>query len=258
MMMVNLLEDSMMTIQLDPDDEQREEGMLNGFPDGEPLVITKVEREPKSDHRYILYFGPLALSVHEDIMIKYRMTSESTFTKEELQEIILADERQRAYILGLRYLERKPRTTVEMEKRLRQKEFGEAIIAEVLDRLGRERLLDDGQYARQWAEQRVTGHRKGRLWVRYELQSKGIDKEIIAEALDGISVEQERRSALELGAKKWNTVRGETGDKWRKTGAFLMRRGFSAEIVRSVLSSLKQEEHAEYDEDNEFGLDGFS
>ncbi|AHV97788.1 regulatory protein RecX [Paenibacillus sabinae] len=229
-----------MTIQLDFEAEQPEEGVLSQFPDNEPLTITKVERQ-KSGHRYMLHFGPYRLSVHEDIMIKYRMISGNVFTKEDLQEIVLADERQRAYVEGLRYLERKPRTRMEMARRLRQKEIGEELIDEVLERLRRERLIDDSQYAKQWAEQRVTGHRKGKLWVRHELRGKGIDKSVIAEALDGISIDQERQSALELGRKKWNAVKGEPSDKRRKTGAFLMRRGFSGGIVRSVLNTLRED-----------------
>ncbi|QWU14100.1 regulatory protein [Paenibacillus sophorae] len=239
-----------MTIQLDYEDEQPEEDVLSQFPDHELLTITRVERQQKSDHRYIIHFGTFSLNVHEDIMIKYRMISENAFTKEDLQQIVLADERQRAYVEGLRYLERKPRTGMEMARRLRQKEIGEAIITEVLERLRRERLIDDTQYAKQWAEQRITGHRKGRLWVRHELRGKGIDKSVIADALDGISTEQERQSALELGRKKWNTIKGETSDKRRKTGAFLMRRGFSGEIVRSVLNSLWQDADMDGAEDD--------
>ncbi|WP_415752784.1 regulatory protein RecX [Paenibacillus forsythiae] len=229
------------TIQLDYEAGEPEDDVLSQFPDNELLTITRVERQQRSDHRYILHFGMISLSIHEDIMIKYRMISGNAFTKEDLRQIVLADERQRAYVEGLRYLERKPRTGMEMARRLRQKEIGEAIVGEVLERLRRERLIDDTQYAKQWAEQRITGHRKGRLWVRHELRGKGVDKSVIEGALEGISPEQERQSALELGRKKWSAIRGEASDKRRKTGAYLMRRGFSGEIVRSVLQSLRQD-----------------
>ncbi|MNB73218.1 Regulatory protein RecX [compost metagenome] len=243
-----------MTIQLEAEDDHQEENVLAEFPDGEELSITKVEREPRSGYRYLLHFGPYRLSVHEDIMIKYRMITGRLFTKAELEEVVLADEKQRAYVEGLRYLERKPRTAMEMTRRLRQKEIGETVIEEVLGRLIRERLIDDDQYARQWAEQRVTAHRRGKLWVRQELRGKGIAKETIAEALGEISPEQEKESAMQLGAKKWNTIRGDLMDKRRKTGAFLMRRGYSGEIVRVVLNSLKEDEAdaGEFEDLNEF------
>lgn len=242
-----------MVIQLDPDFEEKqdkEEHILSGFPEDELLEITRVERQKKSDHRYIIYFGAYSMTVHEDVMIKYRMLTGNKFMKSELEEIVLADERQRSYVEALRYLGHKPRTAIEMTRRLRQKEIGETIITETLDRLQRERYIDDPLYAKQWAEQRMTNQRKGKMWIRQELREKGIDKSLITEALENISPEQELQSALQSGRKKWNLIRGEVPDKRRKTGAYLMRRGFSGEMVRQVLNILLQEENFN-DEDDE-------
>ncbi|MEK4880537.1 MULTISPECIES: regulatory protein RecX [Paenibacillus] len=240
-----------MVIQLDFEAEEQDEQVLSDFPEGELLEITKVERQKKSDHRYIIHFGAYNMTVHEDVMIKYRMITGNSFMKADLEGIVVADERQRAYVEGLRYLERKPRTAMEMTRRLRQKEIGETIIAEVVQRLQEERLLDDPLYAKQWAEQRIANQRKGKMWIRQELREKGIDKTLIAEALENITPEQELESALETGRKKWNLIRGDASDKRRKTGAFLMRRGFSGDMVRQVINTLLAEDNYE-GEDEEF------
>ncbi len=240
-----------MVIQLDFEAEEQDEQVLSDFPEGELLEITKVERQKKSDHRYIIHFGAYNMTVHEDVMIKYRMITGNSFMKADLVEIVVADERQRAYVEGLRYLERKPRTAMEMTRRLRQKEIGETIIAEVVQPLQEERLLDDPLYAKQWAEQRIANQRKGKMWIRQELREKGIDKTLISEALENITPEQELESALETGRKKWNLIRGEASDKRRKTGAFLMRRGFSGDMVRQVINTLLAEDNYE-GEDEEF------
>lgn len=240
-----------MVIQLDYEHEEQDEQVLSDFPDEELLEITKVERQKKSDHRYIIHFGAYNMTVHEDVMIKYRMITGNSFMKTDLEEIVVADERQRAYVEGLRYLERKPRTAMEMTRRLRQKEIGETIIAEVVQRLQQERFLDDPLYAKQWAEQRITNQRKGKMWIRQELREKGIDTSLIAEALENITPEQELESALQTGRKKWNLIRGDANDKRRKTGAFLMRRGFSGDMVRQVINTLLEEDNYE-GEDEEF------
>lgn len=80
------------------------------------------------------------------------------------------------------------------------------------------------------------------MWIRQELREKGIDKSLISEALDQITPEQEMESALQTGRKKWNLLRGDINEKRRKTGAFLMRRGFSGEMVRQVIQILRAEE----------------
>jgi len=241
-----------MVIQLDPEFEEqqdKEDHVLSNFPQNELLEITKVERQKKSDHRYIIHFGVYNMTVHEDVMIKYRMITGNSFMKSDLEEIVLADERQRAYVEGLRYLGHKPRTAQEMARRLRQKEIGETIISETLQRLQQEKYIDDPLYAKQWAEQRITNQKKGKMWIRQELREKGIDKSLISEALDEITPEQEQQSALLTGRKKWNLIRGEVSDKRRKTGAFLMRRGYSGEMVRQVLQILAQEENFQGEDD---------
>ena len=69
-----------MVIQLDPEFEEKqdkEEHILSDFPDNELLEITRVERQKKSDHRYIIHFGAYNMTVHEDVMIKYRMITDA-------------------------------------------------------------------------------------------------------------------------------------------------------------------------------------
>lgn len=229
--------------------EQEVDRGLSAFPENEALEITKVERTKRYDHRYIIYFGELQLSVHEDVMIKYRMTRGSCFTRAELEEIVIADERQRAYLEGLRYLGRKPRTAKEMARKLKDKEIAESIAAEVIQRLMEERLIDDPLYAKMWTEQRIRSHRKGKMWIRQELREKGIDKTVISEALDAVSPEEEEQSALELARKKWRSTRGEPFERKRKAGAFLMRRGYPGEMVRRVLGKVADEENAGDDEE---------
>ncbi|AIQ42003.1 RecX family transcriptional regulator [Paenibacillus sp. FSL R7-0312] len=244
-----------MVIQLDSEPDEQDVQILADFPEDEELIITRVERLKKSNYRYLIHFGAYKMTVHEDVMIKYRMISGSSFVKADLEEIVAADERQRAYVEGLRYLERKPRTAQEMARRLREKEIGETVIAEVLLRLQEERLLDDPLYAKQWAEQRITNQRKGKMWIRQELREKGIDKSLISEALDQITPEQEMEGALQTGRKKWNLLRGDINEKRRKTGAFLMRRGFSGEMVRQVIQILRAEEDSAGEEEEIFDLD---
>lgn len=242
-----------MTIQLLPEPEEPKSCSLEDWPEDQELTITKVERQRKSGHRYMISFGEYTLSVHEDVMIRFRMTTGSVFSKCDLLEIVRDNERQIAYAEGLRYLERKPRTAKEMADRLRLKEIGDTIIEDTLNRLRQERYIDDTWYARQWAEQRVGGRGKGKRWVRYELKEKGIDKGLIDEALDNLDPDLERESALQLARKKWRSLSGETRDKRRKTGAYLMRRGFPGELVQKCLSDILTEER-ENGEECEFDV----
>ncbi len=239
-------------VELYDDLQEQEDSAISHFPEDQELVITGVEREPKQKYRYLVSFGQHVLSVHEDIMIKYRMIKGNTFWKQELEEIVLSNEKQQGYVQALKYLERKARTSKEIQIRLKEKETSQEVIADVLARLTSEGLVNDAMYAQQWAEQRITSQRKGKAWVRQELRQKGVDKLLIAEALDGVSPDQEYQSALIIGRKKWNQTKGELLDKKRKTGSYLMRRGFSGEQVRRILNQLIQEDELQDIDDDNF------
>lgn len=228
---------------------------ISRFPEGEDLVITAVERHPKQRGQYQISFGEYMLLIHEDTMIKFRMLKGSVFTKQELEEIVLANEKQRAYVQALKFLERKQRTKKELEERLRQKEFGQAVTEQALERLEREGLINDELYAKQWAEQRISSQRKGRAWVKQELRQKGIDSLLITEALAEVSEEQEFESCLVIGRKKWRQTRGDCMDRKRKTGAFLMRRGYSGELVRRVINRLVREDGEAGENEEPFAFD---
>ena len=236
------------------DDDLYEKAELEGisqFPDNEELTITRVERTKSRQARYRITFGLYSITVLEDVMIKYRMTRGNTFVKKDLEEIIVADERQQTYVQALRYLEHKQRTRHELSQRLRQKEFAGSLIEEVLDRLEQEKLVDDEGFAKEWTRQRMTGQRKGKLWIRQELRQKGIANELIVEALEGVDSDVEFETALTAGRKKWNQVKGDVAEKKRKTLPFLMRRGFPMDMVRKVVSCLIEEDEAEDSEDDE-------
>ncbi|GIP21502.1 regulatory protein RecX [Paenibacillus sp. J22TS3] len=222
-------------------EEEKRDGLAD-FPEDEALSITSVESLKKQKYRYLIRFGPHDLEVHEDVMIKYRMIKGNSFTKYDLLEIIAADEKQQAYVEALNYLSRKPRTSKEISVRLKEKGREEGIIQETVARLEKEGLINDALYAQEWAAQRVRNRGKGKMWVRQELRQKGVSKPLIEEALGGVPEEEEYDSALAMGAKKWRQTSGEVMDRKRKTGAYLMRRGFSGALVSRVLRSLIQDQ----------------
>lgn len=230
--------------------EHEPEGIA-GFPDDEELVITRVERLKSREARYCITFGTYSLTVLEDVMIKYRMTKGNSFVKRDLEKIVVEDERQRIYVQSLRYLEHKQRTRRELARKLQQKQFEVTLIEDVLDQLEREKLVDDQWFAKEWTRQRMTGQRKGKLWIRQELRQKGVSNDLIAEALQEVSVHDEFETALLAGRKKWKQLKGDISEKKRKTFPFLVRRGFPMDMVRRVVNVLIEEDGETDNEEHE-------
>lgn len=210
---------------------------------GQPAtgVITMVERQKGNKHRYNLFIdGAYAFSVHEDVMIKYRLLKGESVDQDELEGILEDDERHQAYVEAIKYVGRRPRSVKEVRLHLKEKGYDQERIEEIVGRLKQERYLDDEAFAKLWTENRIISQKKGRRWVEMELSQKGVDDSDIASAFLAIDPEEEFASAWEIGRKKWRITSGEPLERRRKVMAFLLRRGYSNAMAGRVIRQLAQ------------------
>lgn len=211
-------------------------------------LITSVERQKGNKKRYNLFIdGVFAFSVHEDIMIRHRLLKGELVEAESIGVIVMDDERHQAYLEAIRYVGRRPRSEQEVRLHLKEKEYEPERIREVVERLSSEGYLDDEAFAKLWTENRILSQKKGRRWVEMELSQKGVDDGDIASALGSIDPEEEYAAARESALKKWRTAGGDPAERKRKLMTYLLRRGYSHDLVKRVV----REASAQNDEEDE-------
>ncbi|NEW05622.1 RecX family transcriptional regulator [Paenibacillus sp. SYP-B3998] len=220
-------------------------------------VITTVEKQKRGKHRYNIFLNEeYAFSVHEDIMIKHRLVKGESVDSEQVSLIVRDEERNSAYIKAIRMIGRRPHSTNEVKRKLKEQEFEQPVIDWTCDTLTQQNYINDEEFAKMWTENRITLQRKGRNLVRQELQQKGIQKELVNDAMETINPEDEFEAAMKLAQSKWKQSSGKTMiEKKRKTGAFLMRRGYTGTVVNKVLGQLSSEPIEEEFEDPEETFD---
>ena len=138
---------------------------------------------------------------------------------------------ERALELALRHLNRRDRTEAELRRHLAGKDVGEpeadAAIAEVA-RMG---YLDDGRYARTFAEDRRNLDGWGTERIERRLLELGIDREHVAAAIGERDGAGELEAALELLRRR---LRDEApaGERERERAlAMLVRKGYELEVA---------------------------
>ncbi len=142
--------------------------------------------------------------------------------------------------IALRMLESSVRSKREIEQKLQRAGASEAIVEQVIAEIEARGLVDDTTFAQDWVEDRADRKGYGKRRLSLELQRKGIDKTTIQETLDKVEPEDEKRRALALIEKKW-TNSGEPADisrEKRRLTDYLLRRGFSYDVIRQVFSEL--------------------
>ncbi len=207
------------------------------------MEITAIEPRRKGFSQ--LYIdGEAAVKLDTEILLKRNVKVGDEITDDELYELIGASDQRRASEKALYLLEYRNHSKKELEDKIARtaasREAAKAA-AEHMESLG---LINDEQYARDFAQSLFVYKKFGKRRVAQELRQKGIAKELIDEILmeydndDGTS--QTIREILE---KKYRGF-GEDEKMKRRAVAALQRYGYSYdEIKRAML--LYDEEYEE-------------
>ena len=98
------------------------------------------------------------------------------------------------------------------------------------------RCVNDERYAKAFVRGKVNQSGWGVNKIRFHLIQKGIDKNIIEEALGQTDEEAYRQRLIDILKTKSKTVKAENDfEKKRKLAAYAMQKGFEGSLVWEVL-----------------------
>lgn len=131
------------------------------------------------------------------------------------------------------------RSENELRLRLKKKKFAEAVIEETISFLRQRSFLDDGLFAKSWIQSRIK-RPFGLRRIREELRIKGLDKEVINKALQEVEKDySEEEVVQEIAQERLGRLSGiEPHKAKRRLYAYLLRRGFSPEVVMDTINQL--------------------
>ena len=147
----------------------------------------------------------------------------------------MSDDLERCYVAGLRILNYRFNSEAELRAKLDRKEFPRDVIDAAIERLRREKWLDDLRFATAFVRTRL---RKGigRLRIKRELIAAGVESATIAQALD--LPDHDDHAAAVVAAKKRLIVLRRRGDDdaiRRKLIAYLFRQGYDSSLAMEVV-----------------------
>ena len=154
----------------------------------------------------------------------------------ESEEKIQTKAKNAAY----RLLAFRPHSRFELETKLRDREYPDDVIASVVADLARFGYVNDPEFARSWAASRIRLRGFGRRRIEQELRVRGIGSDVIRETLpDVFGEEPEIEIARRETEKKLKSlVRYDPEVRRRRLAGHLERKGFSAEIIHTLLREI--------------------
>ena len=135
-----------------------------------------------------------------------------------------------------KYCAYQERCVKDVRDKLKAFEISEEEKAKIIDYLLDNRFVNDERYAKAFVRGKVNQSGWGVNKIRFHLIQKGIDKNIIDEALGQTDEEAYRQRLIEILETKSKTVKAANDfEKKRKLATYAMQKGFEGSLVWEVL-----------------------
>ena len=198
-------------------------------------TITALTAQVKNPNRVNVFIdGDFACGLALEVAATLQVGRQ--ITQAELEQLDKRDEIHRGRERVLRLLARRPYSSAEISRYLRRHQYDDEAIKNIIDDLTDVKLIDDDAFATYWVEQRETFRPRSRLALLQELGQKGIERDIVTEALSDLDEAEAARRVAQKQAGRW---RGLSEPEWRtRMTRYLLRHGYPYDLVKDVVTEL--------------------
>ena len=124
----------------------------------------------------------------------------------------------------------------EMRDKMRRWELDESVQNRIIDRLIKERYVDDERYARAFVKDKIRYNKWGRRKVQQALWQKRIDADIQQRVLDEIDEKEYLDVLRPLLKQKRKSIRAASDYELnQKLARFALSRGFTFDLIRQCM-----------------------
>lgn len=201
--------------------------------------ITNLEVQKKDDRRVNLYLDDkFYAGVSIELVMKHHLKKGMEIGKDELDELVLEDEKGKALDKAVKYISSTLKTTRQIRDYLKKKEYNPQTIDYVIEKMQEYKYLDDESYAKAFIS--TYSGKYGKLKLISALKSKGVSDNIIDNVLSSEDLKME--NSIENTANKYLKNKPRTSETYMKLSRFLYSRGYEYDDIKSLINELKGEE----------------
>jgi regulatory protein len=211
-------------------------------------TITAIEKQKRGRRANLHLDGEYALSLRLDLITTAHLAVGSELPQAQRQELEAEDQRQGAIEAALRLLAAGPRSERDLRERLsRRRGYRDEAVDAAVERMRELGYLNDAAFARFWVESRQAGTPRSRRALAFELSRKGVGREQLDAALEGVS---DAEAAYDAAQRRLRALRGVDKQTFeRRLGTFLNSRGFGYGVARAAIQRCWAEVNGEPGDD---------
>lgn len=147
-----------------------------------------------------------------------------------------------AYIKLMKYCAYQERCHAEVEEKLATLGLYGSDAGEVINELSKEGFLDEERFSRAFVRGKFRFKKWGRRKIANELRQKKISDYCLKQGFEELDETEYVNTLHELGQKYWQAlpVSGNVWARRKKTGSYLLQKGYEPELVNALLKELAE------------------
>lgn len=203
------------------------------------MKITKLNFSKKGN--VVIYADEeYLMSVPHEVFLKSKIKLNSCITEEEVEEILKNANDYKAKEKALRLLSFRAHSKQELKNKIKRVS-GDASAESATQKMEDLGLINDKNYALTYAKELFFRKFYSIKRVKYELSKKGIDKDIISEAIDEISPDEEDILKTAFDRKFYNKIKTEKD--MNRAYMYFGRLGYSFLQINSLFNSVDSDDY---------------
>lgn len=215
-------------------------------------TITSIVASPRAPGRFtVMIDGKSGPTLGLETIERLRLAVGATTLGRE-HELAAEEDALRVYDRAVSMLAARGRAARDLERQLVRKGEPPELARKAVERLTAQGFLDDAAFARSFVRSKSSGAGLAKRRLEQELGRKGVERSVIADAIDEVFTEEEvdESAAAETLARKRNKSLGaaDAPSRRRRLYAFLARRGYSPDVIANAVSKVIKGDPADFDE----------
>ncbi|OGY09217.1 MAG: hypothetical protein A2700_03120 [Candidatus Blackburnbacteria bacterium RIFCSPHIGHO2_01_FULL_44_64] len=199
--------------------------------------ITRLVQQRNKNRVNVYLDGKFAFSVTLESALENNLKLEKILSQEEMEKLRGKDFDDKIFSRLTSFAVRRPHSKKEIEIWLHRKGIQNEEKEKFINRLIEIGLINDEEFAKWWADQRVTFRAKPAKMIKMELRAKGVEDEIITRTLEEQEGPTDEERAQRVLTKKYGKIpKAQDMKEKKRIYDFLLRRGFSYETIKKVLA----------------------
>lgn len=209
---------------------------MNEQPD--PLLVVRIDEEDAGRSLSVVLSDGTVLQLAAEAKEARDIVPGLPLSEEAQAALLAADERKRIAKTVFGWLDRRPRTRMDLRQRLLAKGHAPDVVDATLDQFEAQGLIDDRAFAEQFARERLRNRPVGPRWLLGRLRQEGVEGQVVQQVVKTV-FEEEDEAELAVRALRGRRLDLSSEAGRGKAARFLSSRGFGAQAAVRAVGELK-------------------